>query len=373
MSIPTEADLPEFSGDEIRRRHWLPTAFRVDLEDVPGTVLNMRALKAFDLAPARYPIHRVVCCVARGSTAELFDDLALRSGFAAQRLGPGSLFLDGPGVLAILKGSPKAHYTSCRFTLWTETPDRALAVEALLLEIVGERRMREETFTIDWRFGTGDGSLTGVSFEEIVDPALLDEAYPALNEPVAVFIERYLAAPETILIVQGPPGTGKTRLVRAILGALSRRMSGRGSVLYTADRRALENDRIFMEFLTEEHDAFVVEDADHILASRANGNLDMHRFLAIADGIVRAQGRKILFTTNLPNVGDIDEALLRPGRCFANVRTRALSRAEAASLVRRICGSEAEVVDCVMGRILRSEASSLTLATIYQYLPRDLR
>src|SRR5258708_22240109 len=54
---------------------------------------------------------------------------------------------------------------------------------------------------------------------------------------------------------------------------------------------------------------------------RANGNLHLHRFLAIADGVVRAQGRKILFTTNLPNVGDIDEALLRPGRCFANVRT----------------------------------------------------
>jgi hypothetical protein len=373
MSIYTEVDLPELSADEMRRRHWLPTAFRIDLEDVPGAVLKMRALKAFDLAPARYPIHRVVCCIARGSTAELFDDLALRSGFAAQRLGPGSLFLDGPGVLAILKGSPKAHYTSCRFTLWTENLERALAVESLLLEVVGERRMREETFTIDWRFGTGDGGLTGVSFEELVDPALLDEAYPALSESVAAFIQRYLAAPETILIVQGPPGTGKTRLVRAILGALSRRMEGRGSVLYTADRRALENDQIFMEFLTEEHDAFVVEDADHILASRANGNLDMHRFLAIADGIVRAQGRKILFTTNLPNVGDIDEALLRPGRCFANVRTRALSRSEAARLVTRICGGEGEVIDCVMGRLLRDGASSLTLAMIYQHLPPDLR
>ncbi len=333
----------------------------------------MRALRAFDLAPARYPIHRVVRCAARGSAAALFDDLALRSGLAAQRLGSGSLFLDGPGVLAILKGSPKTHYTSCTFTFWTETPERALAVEALLLGIVGERRMREETFTIDWRFGGGDGSLTGVSFEELVDPGLLDEAYPGLNEPVAAFIERYLAAPETILIVQGPPGTGKTRLVRAILGALSRRTDGRGSVLYTADRRALENDRIFMEFLTEEHDAFVVEDADHILASRANGNLDMHRFLAIADGIVRAQGRKILFTTNLPNVGDIDEALLRPGRCFGNVRTRPLHSVEAASLVRRICGGEGDLFEDAMRRLLRDGAPSVTLAAIYQSLPRELR
>lgn len=373
MSINTETGLSELSGDETFRQGGLPVAARVDLDDVPDTVLNIRALKAFDLAPALYPIHRVVNCVARGTTPQLFDDLALRSGFAAQRLGSGSLFLDGPGVFVTLKGSPKAYYTSCRFTLWTDTTERARAVEALLLGIVGERRMREETFTIDWRFGTGDGSLGGVSFEELVDPALLDEAYPALGEPVATFIERYLAAPETILIVQGPPGTGKTRLVRAILGALSRRKEGRGGVLYTADRRAFENDRIFMEFLTEEHDAFVIEDADHILASRSNGNLDMHRFLAIADGVVRAQGRKILFTTNLPNVGDIDEALLRPGRCFANVRTRPLSRSEAMNLVNRICGGEGELFDCVMEKLLRTGAPSATLAAIYQYLPANLR
>lgn len=373
MSIDTDAQLSEFASDDTCGQSGVPMTLRVELDDVPGTILNLRALKAFNLSAARYPIHRIVRCVARGPLAELFDDLALRCGFAAQRLGAGSLFLDGPGVLAVLKGSPKAHYTSCRFTLWTDTSERARDAETLLLEIVGERRMREETFAIDWRFAAEGGHLTGVSFEELVDPALLDEAYPALNEPVEAFIERYLAAPETILIVQGPPGTGKTRLVRAILGALSKRMSGHTNVLYTADRRALESDRIFMEFLTEEHDAFVIEDADHILASRAKGNLDMHRFLAIADGIVRAQGRKILFTTNLPNVGDIDEALLRPGRCFANVRTRALARSEATCLVRRVCGGEGELSDSVIEKLMRSGASSMTLAAIYQCLPRDRR
>jgi len=373
MSIDLDAHLSELTCAEPGRHEGIPITLRIDLEDVPTAVLNIRALKAFSLAPMRYPIHRVVRCAAHGGIAGIFDDLAVRSGLLAQRLDCGSLFLDGPGALVVLNGSPKTHYTSCKFTLWTDTPQRADAIEAMLLGIVGERRMREETFTIDWRFGAEGGHLTGVSFEELVDPALLDEAYPALNEPVLSFIERYLAAPETILIVQGPPGTGKTRFVRAILGALSRRMSGRASVLYTADRRALESDRIFMEFLTEEHDAFVIEDADHILASRANGNLDMHRFLAIADGIVRAQGRKILFTTNLPNVGDIDDALLRPGRCFANVRTRALSRSEATALVRRICDGDGELCDSVSGRLLRSGAPTVTLAELYQLLPDRLR
>lgn len=373
MNAEIDVELPGIGASEGWKRDNLPLLLRADLDDLSGTLLGLRALRAFDLAAMRYPIHRVVCFAARGVVAQIFDDLALHSGMAAHRLGSGSLLLDAPGIFVTLKGTPKAHYTSCRFTLWTDTRERARAAEELLLKIVGERRMREETFTIDWRFAAEGGHLTGASFEELVDPALLDEAYPSLGEPVVALIDRYLAAPETILILQGPPGTGKTRLVRAILGALSRLRSGCASVLYTADRLALESDRIFMEFLTEEHDAFVIEDADHILASRANGNLDMHRFLAIADGIVRAQGRKILFTTNLPNVGDIDEALLRPGRCFANVRTRALNRTEAASLVRRLCGGDGELFECAMGRLVATGSPSVTLAAIYQCLPRDLR
>ena len=118
--------------------------------------------------------------------------------------------------------------------------------------------------------------------------------------------------------------------MRAILAALSARKGDSARVLYTADQRALDNDEIFVEFITGSHDAFVIEDADHLLMVRAKGNVDLHRFLAIANGVVRAQGRKIIFSTNLPNVGDIDDALIRPGRRFATVRTRALEPGEAA-------------------------------------------
>jgi ATPase family associated with various cellular activities (AAA) len=232
--------------------------------------------------------------------------------------------------------------------------------------------MQEETFTIDWRFSAGPAGLAGASFEELADPALLDEAYPTLGQPVAQFIERYLSARETVLILQGPPGTGKTRLVRATLAAISRRKGASAKVLYTADRRALESDRIFMQFITGEHDAFVVEDADHILASRANGNVDLHRFLAIADGVVRAQGRKILFTTNLPNVGDIDDALLRPGRCFGNVRTRALDRSEAAMLIARVYGGQQELVERTIQSALPEGTVSVTLAAVYRHLPTSV-
>jgi hypothetical protein len=110
--------------------------------------------------------------------------------------------------------------------------------------------------------------------------------------------------------------------------------------MYTGDKRAFESDEIFVSFITGSHDAFVVEDADHLLTARSSGNQDLHRFLAIADGVVSAQGRKILFTTNLPNVHDIDEALLRPGRCFATVHTRSLTLEEGIELIGRLCDGD---------------------------------
>jgi hypothetical protein len=237
---------------------------------------------------------------------------------------------------------------------------------ATLLAIVGEQLVRREMFTIDWHFSSGQMGLSSASFDEVADPEPYDDAYPTLLEPVAAFIARYLASRETVLILQGPPGTGKTRLVRAILAAMSARKADSAKVLYTADKRALESDEIFVDFITGSHDAFVVEDADHLLMARANGNVDLHRFLAIADGVVRAQGRKIIFTTNLPNVGDIDEALVRPGRCFATVRTRALHRREAESLLARLNGARALHDRAATEIALPADVRSITLAALYR-------
>lgn len=331
-----------------------------DLRDLADTVLRLRALESFDLHAGRYAIQRTVRASVRRPLDELFDDLALRSAMNVQRISTASLLLDGPGAFVSAEGRRKTDYSSLTLGIWADGLARLDQVRERLLQIVGEQLVRREMFTIDWHFHSAHMGLSSATFDEMADPAPLDEAYPALGEPVSGFIGRYLASRETVLIVQGPPGTGKTRLVRAILAAMSARRQDSARVLYTSDSRALESDEIFVEFITGTHDAFVIEDADHLLKARANGNLDLHRFLSVADGVVRAQGRKIVFTTNLPNVGDIDEALVRPGRCFGVVRTRALATAEAHALLRRI-GSESP---------LPAGTAAMTLAALYRLLER---
>ena len=356
-------DSDEYLGSANRR----PTGFSVrgDLADLSDTILKLRALKSLGISAQRFPIHRRVRFAARRPLEELFDDLAQRSGLAALRLDTAWLILDGPRSFVEARGTQKTDYCSGTFSMWTDSRGDLESFRDQLLGIVGEQLVRDETFTIDWHFHSAYSGLTSVAFEEIADPQVPDEAYPSIGEPVASFIEHYLDSQETVLVLQGPPGTGKTRLVRAILAAISRRKRDGARVIYTADRRTLENDEIFVEFVTGRHDAFVVEDADHLLQARCDGNTDLHRFLAIADGVVRAQGRKMIFTTNLANVGDIDDALVRPGRCFCVLRTRCLNQAEAGALVARLCRNDSDRL-ARLDTLLAKTGANQTLAEIYR-------
>jgi hypothetical protein len=243
-----------------RRRHGRrrprASAIRVALggefADIADVLLKLRALQSFSQNPARYPLHRVVRCAVRQELPELFDALAVDSGFQAHRLGEGEVMLDGPDTFVSATGRRKTNYTSCEFAIWARSRQALVDTRERLLGVIGDTRLCEEMFTVDWHF-TGAHGLSSATFEETADPALLDEAYPALGEPVAQFITRYLESKEAVLILQGPPGTGKTRLVRAILAAMSHRKGANAQVLYTGDTRALENDQIFLEFITGEH------------------------------------------------------------------------------------------------------------------------
>lgn len=340
--------------------------FSHQLWDFGDIALKARFIEALEQGLTRYPIHRNLRFAARADLEALFDDLALNLGWRTQRLSSSRMVMDGEGLFISAYGGRKADYCSCFFNIWADSTQNAEWARVHVLERVGVKRIREPMFTIDWHFLTSKHELQSASIEELADDVLQDRAYPEIKGGVSAFIGRYLDAPETVLVLQGPPGTGKTRLIRAILGEISRRKSGEAQALYTGDMRALESDEIFVKFITGWDDAFVVEDADHILKPRAEGNENLHRFLAIADGVVRAQGRKIIFSTNLPNVGDLDDALIRPGRCFARIHARALSANEAANLLQDLCVGTIETVNHLLESLRSTGQSTYTLADIYK-------
>lgn len=346
--------------------------FHHEIYDFAETVLKARAIRALENVAVKYPVHRHVRYASQRKLEELFDDLALHCGLSACRFATGSLLLEGPGILVDVEGSRTAGFTSCGFSFWSDSIARVDELREKLVRIIGEAYARRRVFTLDWYFMSARMGLSATSFDELVADEMYDEAYPALGSSVPDFIRGFLDADETVMMLLGPPGTGKTRLVRAILGAISDRKGDSAKVMYTADKKALENDEIFVNFITGQHDAFVIEDADHLLLARSNGNHDLHRFLAIADGVVRAQGRKIIFTTNLPNITDVDDALLRPGRCYASVRARLLDRSEAVALMHRLV-EDSDRAHSLVDELFAPGVKGVSVADVYRARPKVQR
>jgi hypothetical protein len=332
------------------------------VHNFPNFIVAKRMQRAVEAGVPCYPIYRRLNFAARIELQALLDAIALDPSWRVHRQNVENMFIDGDGVFVKVYGSRKAEYCSCFFYIWAVDVATAEAAKERLLAKAGSTRITEPMFTIDWYFATTQG-LDSASLDELVEDEVHDRAYPSVPGGVKTFVERYLDAKETVLVLQGPPGTGKTRLIRAILAEVSRRKGEPARVMYTGDARLLQGDQLFVNFITGEEDAFVMEDADHVMKPRAEGNDHLHRFLTIADGVVRSQGRKIIFSTNLPNVGDLDEALVRPGRCFARLFIRKLTGEEALALAMEMAGSDAELARRVS---LMDQKAARSLAEVYQ-------
>ena len=339
------------------------------VSELQDLALSARFAKALESGTVRYSVHRTFRFAARRNLEELFDDLALHLGWNAHRLSAATMILDAPGLFVFVEGGRKRDYCSCFFSVWAERPEMAEAARVAILARVGECKIEEPTmFSINWHFVTDKGELRSARMEEIADDVLLDEAYPEIKGGVNAFIQRYLDASEPVLVLQGPPGTGKTRMIRALLGEMSRRAGSQAQAVYTGDKKALENDEIFVRFITGGESVFVLEDAYHLLRPRSDGNCNLHRFLTIADGVVRSQGRKIVFSTNLPNIGDLDDALIRPGRCFARLVMRNLNADEAGKLLAKLSSQSIARPDAAVRTTKAAAQKTYSLAEVYRVL-----
>ena len=184
------------------------------------------------------------------------------------------------------------------------------------------------TSYIEWIYQS-DGSSVNVPLNR--DRLPVEEMYPFLNgESLNNYYDRYMESSANILLLIGPPGTGKTTFIRGLLAHRN------CSAIVTYDAGILEKDAFFARFIEDDAEVMVLEDSDAFLKSRSDGNTMMHRFLNVGDGLVTTKGKKMIFSTNLPSIRDIDSALVRPGRCFDIVTFDALNLVQAQTLADKL-------------------------------------
>lgn len=194
--------------------------------------------------------------------------------------------------------------------------------------LIGDNFPKVDSF-IRW-VHNANGSEVTLALDDTMIP--VSEMYPWLkDESLEDYYERFLNSSAAILLLYGDPGVGKTTLIRGLLNY------AKTSALVTYDPMILQKDSFFAEFLEDNSVSIVVlEDSDAFLSARTDGNTMMHRFLNVSNGLITVKGKKMIFSTNLPSIRDIDPALTRAGRCFDIVKFEKLKHPQAVKLTDRM-------------------------------------
>ncbi len=163
------------------------------------------------------------------------------------------------------------------------------------------------------------------------DPAkAIHTLYPYFDFTPAELWADFEQSKSNVLLLIGPPGVGKSSFILEML-----RARGWDRNSYIADRDDVLRHPDLTDFIrgVPQGSVVVTEDSDKMVAKRENGNNAMASLLNATAGIIPTD-TKIIISTNLPNLRQVDEALLRPGRAYRVLEFKKLT-VEQAQAVRR--------------------------------------
>ena len=161
-----------------------------------------------------------------------------------------------------------------------------------------------------------------------------------------------------LAVLHGCMGSGKTTFIKNMISSMDKQF-----ILVTNTIAAHMAEPEFIAFMMENKDSvFILEDCEQILMNREENRFGgaISNILNMSDGLMSDIFNIKFICTFNTDIKNIDEALLRPGRCFVNYEFKALSKDKSTKLLESL-GHKVDV------------QKEMTLAEIYNYDPNTIK